>query len=51
MTLTFMCDLDIINVHHHTEFDHPRSNGFRDTSFGLVIKIMFFDLVTLTFDL
>ena len=27
MTLTFMHDLDMVNVHHHTKFGDPTLNG------------------------
>ena len=37
VTLTFTHDLDIINVHHQTKFDHLRSNGSRDINFYAVI--------------
>ncbi len=35
MTLTH--DLDIINVHHHTKYGGPKSNGFQDMNFFLEI--------------
>ena len=37
MTLTFKHDLDIINIHHHTKSEPPKSNGSRDINFYLVI--------------
>ncbi len=37
MTLTFTQALDIINIHHHTKFEPPKSNGSRDINFYLVI--------------
>ncbi len=36
VTLTFTHELDIINVHHHTKFEHPRSNGSTVMNFYLV---------------
>ncbi len=36
MTLTFTQDLDIINIHQHTKFEPPKSNGSRDINFYLV---------------
>ncbi len=39
-TLTFTHDIDSINVHHHTEFGDPKTNGslyeFFSSNFGLV---------------
>ncbi len=35
--LTFTHDLDIINVHHRTKYDHPTSSGSKDIYFYLVI--------------
>ncbi len=37
LTLTFIHNLDIINIHHHTKFETPKSNGLRDINFYLVI--------------
>ena len=37
MTLIFTHDLNIINIHHHTKFEPPESNGSRDINSYLVI--------------
>ena len=47
MTLNFTHDLDIINVHHHTKFEQPKSNGSTDMNFDLVsFYLMNYFLVT-----
>ncbi len=33
MTLTLICDLDMINVHHHIKFGDPNPNGSKDMNF------------------
>ncbi len=54
-TLTFAHDLDMVWVHHHTEFGKPAVNGSGDKNFFLVtcflvnVKITFFNIVTFTF--
>ncbi len=56
-TLTFTHDLDIVLVHHHTKFGEPTVNGSRDKNFFssdyflVNMKITFFNIVILTFDL
>ncbi len=37
VTLTFIHDLDVVNVHHHTKFGDPTSNGSHVMNFFLVI--------------
>ncbi len=55
--LTFTHDLDVVTVHHHTKFGEPTVNSSGDmiffpvTFFLVNVKIMFFNIVTLTFDL
>ncbi len=55
-TLISAQDLDIVWVHHHTEFGEPSANGSGDMNFFPVtfflanVKITFFNMVTLTFD-
>ncbi len=39
MTLTFIHDLDNINVHRHTEFGDPNSNGSWDMNYCPVILV------------
>ena len=57
MTLTFTYDLHMAWVDHHTKFGGPTVNGSGDMNFFLVtfflviVKITFFTIVTLTFDL
>ncbi len=46
MTLTFTNDLDIINIHHHTKFEPPKSNSSRDIKFYLMIFGPIYFLVT-----